>query len=54
MPNGVRRLLPMGAGEGRIAGSRQHAVFGKHYIESDRAAILRFPPYPEMAREPLA
>jgi hypothetical protein len=40
MPDIVRRLIPAGAGQGRLPGRRQQAVFRKHDIEGDRAAVL--------------
>src|SRR6266446_8287252 len=52
-PDIVHRLISACARERRLARGRQHAVFGKDHIKRDRAAVLRFPPHPEMAREPL-
>ena len=40
MSDGVCRLIPTGAGEGRRLWRRQQAVFGKHHIEGDRTATL--------------
>ena len=54
MANVMRRPILPCAREWGFARGRQHAVFGKHDVKRHRAAVLRFPPHAEMAREPLA